>query len=171
MRHIIVDGYNVIRVDPRLASFERISLEKAREVLVRTLASSPRLVNDQIRVVFDGREGTRSHVHTQRMGRVLVIYSARGQIADDVIIQEARDLAQQGQVIVVTNDVHVRESCRAEGCQVSGSENLLQQMPGNARKPRPDSEDEDRDPSLSTVKRGNPRRAPRGSRRPRDVRF
>jgi predicted RNA-binding protein with PIN domain len=171
VRHIIVDGYNVIRVDPRLAELERSSLEKAREVLVRTLASSPRLIDDRIVVVFDGRQGTRSHVHTQRMGRVLVMYSARGQIADDVIIEEARRLSVQGAVIVVTNDVHVRESCRAEGCQVSGSENLLQQMPGHVRPVPRTNEEEDYDPSLSTVKRGNPRRAPRGSRRSRDVRF
>src|SRR5947199_19155 len=51
MRHIIVDGYNVIRADSRLQSLERVSLEHAREVLVRTLASSPRLANDDLQVV------------------------------------------------------------------------------------------------------------------------
>ena len=173
MRHIIVDGYNVIRADPRLQSFERTSLEHAREVLVRTLGSSPRLANDEVMVVFDGRGGTRSHVHMHRMGRIMLVYSARGQSADDVIVQQARSLAKSGRVIVVSNDVEVREHCRAEGCEVSSSENLLGQMPGGLARSGTGStqDDEDLRTTLSTDKRGNPRRAPRRSRRPRDVRF
>lgn len=48
MRHIVVDGYNVIRADARLQSFERQSLEHARQILAQMLASSPRLANDRI---------------------------------------------------------------------------------------------------------------------------
>jgi len=48
VRHIVVDGYNVIRADARLQSFERQSLKHARQVLAQMLASSPRLANDRI---------------------------------------------------------------------------------------------------------------------------
>jgi uncharacterized protein len=171
VRHIIVDGYNVIRADPRLQSFERDGLEKARDVLVRTLGSSPRLAADRITVVFDGTGGVRGHVHAHTVGRVRVVYSARGQTADEVIIREAAELSGRGRVIVVTNDGEVRDRCRSEGCDVSGSENLLGQLPGKPRRlPRQDEGDLDPDPSLSTVKRGNPRRSPRRGG-PRDVRF
>lgn len=170
MRHIIVDGYNVIRADPRLQSFEREGLEKARDVLIRTLSSSPRLVRDQITVVFDGTGGTRGHVHAHSVGRVRVLYSARGQTADDVIVREARSLRTAGRVIVVTNDTEVREKCRSADCEVSGSENLLDQLPGRVRSLPVREDEEDRDPSLSTVKRGNPRRSRRRSRE-RDIRF
>lgn len=170
MRHIIVDGYNVIRADPRLQSFERDGLEKARDVLVRTLSSSPRLAGDRITVVFDGTGGTRGHVHAHSVGRVRVLYSARGQTADDVIVREASAERARGRVIVVTNDVEVREKCRAAECEVSGSENLLSQLPGKARKLPAREDAEDRDPTLSTVKRGNPRRSSRRSRE-RDIRF
>jgi predicted RNA-binding protein with PIN domain len=170
VRHIIVDGYNVIRADPRLQSFERDGLEKARDVLVRTLSSSPRLAGDRITVVFDGTGGTRGHVHAHSVGRVRVLYSARGQTADDVIVREASAERARGRVIVVTNDVEVREKCRAAECEVSGSENLLSQLPGKARKLPAGEDAEDRDPTLSTVKRGNPRRSSRRSRE-RDIRF
>jgi predicted RNA-binding protein with PIN domain len=170
VRHIIVDGYNVIRADPRLQSLERVSLQHAREVLVRTLASSPRLANDQVTVVFDGRLGTRSHVHSHRIGRIQVMYSARGQLADDVIVDQARLLAPTGAVVVVSNDVAVRENCRAEGCEVSASENLLDQMPGRPRPMRRIEERDEPERSLSTSKRGNPRRNPRRGRK-QDVRF
>jgi predicted RNA-binding protein with PIN domain len=172
VRHIIVDGYNVIRADARLLSLERVSLEHAREVLVRTIASSPRLANDQITVVFDGARGGRRHVHAHRMGRVEVAYSAWGQTADDVIVKQARDLAGARTVVVVSNDREVREQCRAAGCEVSGSENLLSQLPGTpTRQRRLDSEDEEPRGTLSTHKRGNPRRASKRSKRSRDIRF
>jgi predicted RNA-binding protein with PIN domain len=174
VRHIIVDGYNVIRADARLQSLERVSLEHAREVLVRTLASSPRLANDDVVVVFDGARGTRSHVHGHRMGRIQLLYSARGQTADDVIIAHARSLAPGAHVVVVSNDVEVREHCRAEGCDISGSENLLGQIPG-AVKTRPFAQVQDLESemrgTLSTEKRGNPRRSSRKARRQRDFRF
>lgn len=170
MRYVIVDGYNVIRADPRLQSLERVSLEHARDVLVRTLASSPRLVNDRVVVVFDGAGGTRSHIHTQARGRLLTVYSARGQAADDVIVTQARELAGKGRVVVVTNDVEVRENCRAAGAEVSGAENLLDQMPGRARPTAAPIHDGDDAGRLSTRKKGNPRRASRRTRR-QDVRF
>jgi len=170
VRHIIVDGYNVIRADPRLQSFERVSLEHAREVLVKTLASSPRLANDQLTVVFDGGRGSRPHIHSERLGRVVLVYSAQGQTADDVIVSQARSLAGAHRVVVVSNDVEVRERCRAVGCEVSAAENLLTQLPGASRPLAHDNED-DVDTTLSTVKRGNPRRSSRRARRQRDVRF
>jgi predicted RNA-binding protein with PIN domain len=170
VRHIIVDGYNVIRANPRLQSMERLSLERARDVLVQTLCSAPRLSNDRITVVFDGALGTRSHVHKERVGRLLIVYSARGQKADDVIVEEARRGPAED-TVVVTNDVEVRENCRAAGCRVSGSENLLDQLPGAAsRSPAPDYENGSVR-SLSTVKRGNARRSSKRKKEQRDVRF
>jgi predicted RNA-binding protein with PIN domain len=170
VRQIIIDGYNVIRADTRLQSLERVSLQAARDVLVRTLASSPRLANDRILVVFDGRGGTRLHVHSLRVGRIDTMYSAQGQTADEVIVQQAGVLARTGRVVVVSNDVEVRERCRAEGCEVSASGNLLDQIPGRPRKGAPEKEDLDL-PTLSSVKRGNPRRSPKRDRGKRDIRF
>lgn len=171
MRQIIVDGYNVIRADPRLQALEQVSLQHARETLVRTLASSPRLVNDRLMVVFDGREGQRSHIQRQRMGRVDLVFSRRGQTADDVIVEQASALATSGRVVVVSNDVQVRENCRAAGCEVSASENLLDQMPGRIRPRQSEGEDEYRPGTLSTEKKGNARRSSRRARRQRDIRF
>jgi uncharacterized protein len=170
VRQIIIDGYNVIRADARLQSLERVSLQTARDVLVRTLASSPRLANDRILVVFDGRGGSRPHVHIHRVGRIDTMYSAQGQTADDVIVRQAGVLARTGTVVVVSNDVEVRERCRAEGCEVSASENLLDQIPGRPHK-QASEEVSHLPPSLSTVKRGNPRRSSKRDRGKRDIRF
>ena len=170
MRQIIIDGYNVIRADPRLHSLESMSLQTARDVLVRTLASSPRLANDRILVVFDGRGGTRTHVHSHRVGRIDTLYSARGQTADEVIVQQATNLVRAGRVVVVSNDVEVCDRCRAKGAETSASGNLLDQIPGRMRKAHTQG-DVDTAPTLSTVKRGNPRRSSKRDRGKRDIRF
>lgn len=170
VRQIIIDGYNVIRPEPRLQALEQVSLQTARDVLVRTLASSPCLSNDRILVVFDGRGGTRPHIHSHRVGRIDTMYSAQGQTADDVIVQQACALVRSNRVVVVSNDVEVRERCREEGCEVSASGNLLDQIPGRSRKEAPDA-GELGPATLSTVKRGNPRRSARRDRANRDIRF
>jgi uncharacterized protein len=171
VRYILIDGYNVIRADPRLSSLENVSLEHARTVLIQTVGSAPRLANDRVTVIFDGGRGERTNIHGHRVGRIEVVYSARGQTADDVIVGQAKSLGGQERVVVVSNDVDVRERCRAHGCEVSGSENLLGQMPGRAAPRRQDNPESDRALSLSTVKRGNPRRTSRRDQRKRDVRF
>jgi predicted RNA-binding protein with PIN domain len=100
----------------------------------------------------------------------VLIYSAQGQTADDVIVRQARTMAGGDRVVVVSNDVELRERCRAAGCEVSAVENLLNQLPGVPRRLSQDNEVEV-DTTLSTVKRGNPRRSSRRARRQREVRF
>ncbi|MGH2447047.1 MAG: NYN domain-containing protein [Chloroflexota bacterium] len=170
MTHVLVDGYNVIRADPRLHSLEAQSLDTARRALVQTLASSPRLSRYQVVVVFDGRFGTRSHTGISRMGRVEILYSGRGRLADDVIVAQARELGPLEAVVVVTNDIDVREQCRAAGCRVTASENLLDQIPGTGNLTAVEHEEFDAPASLSTVKHGNPRRTGKKARR-RDFQF
>lgn len=177
MRQILVDGYNVIRADPTMQRAERASLENARRLLLTTLDTSPRLRRDSIVVVFDGIREGRANQNSFRQGRVLVVFSARGQSADDVIKARVHATTDPEQVVVVTNDVDIRLYCERHGCAVSGSENLLNQLPGPRRlmrlpsQPRDEDEPDNTPHTLTTVKKGNPRRAPRHSRRPRDYRF
>jgi predicted RNA-binding protein with PIN domain len=49
-----VDGYNVIRRDPTLASREGISLEAGRAALCARLAEVARASGERFTVVFDG---------------------------------------------------------------------------------------------------------------------
>jgi len=170
MRHIIIDGYNVIRASPRFAANEHVSLEYAREVLVQAVASSPGLTRDQVMIVFDGTYGNRSHVQTYRRGNVLIMYSAQLQSADDVVVAQARTLATQAEVVVVSNDREVCDRCRDLGARISSAENLLGQMPGPQQRRRLEPPEEV-ERGLSTKKQGNPRRKPRRSRQEPPVRF
>lgn len=171
-RHVLIDGYNVIRVDPVLSRLELTSMEEARAALVRTVASWPRFAGDQVTIVFDGR-GTRSFASATRQGHVTVTFPPPGQSADDYIKALARTARDPENTVVVTNDSDIRNFCSGLGCVVTSSQNLLVQLtsPHKARRPKPDFEPDQANTANDTSKKGNPRKLPKRLRGRHDVRF
>ncbi len=114
MRHIIVDGYNVIRRDPALNALITgpHGLERAREALLTRLAGSPRLAKDQLTVVFDAANvaGRAQESIERRSPRLRVVFSASGEIADTVIKRLAAQLLAQHEagLVVITDDGDIR---------------------------------------------------------------
>ncbi len=155
-RLTIVDGYNVIRRDPALAELERRSLEQAREALVRRLAVDPTLRKDEVTVVFDGAKGGRSFEHSERRGRVLVVYSRLGESADEVIKRLVR--AASGAVRVISNDRELRDFASAHG---STPVRVVPRQRGGPSPTADDEEDEPRHP-----KKGPAHRPKKRHRRP-----
>src|SRR5574337_995879 len=103
----LVDGYNVIRRDPGLASRENESLRAGREALCRLLSTLARRSGDQFTIVFDGDRGGGS------MGGgagVRVIFSSDRERADQVLAR----MASRG-VAVVSNDREVRQAASRAG--------------------------------------------------------
>jgi len=173
MRHIVIDGYNVIRSDPTFLRIENQSLEDAREALLNLVNSSPRLGRDDITVVFDG-SGNRTFANGFRFGRVKAIFSPLGQTADDVIKEHARNARDPKSLVVVTNDNDIRSYCEGLGCSVSRSENMLGQLPGPKRRvsqPRHHDEQDSIGVITGTKKKGNPRKLSKRARRDHDYRF
>jgi predicted RNA-binding protein with PIN domain len=172
MRHIVIDGYNVIRSDPTFVRIEQQSMEDARGALLNLVNSSPRLARDDITVVFDG-SGNRTFANGYRLGRVKAIFSPLGQSADDVIKEQARNARHPESLVVVTNDNDIRSYCEGLGCTVSRSENMLEQLPGQKRRTsRPRQHDEeDGNAVTGTKKKGNPRKLSKRARRDHDYRF
>ncbi len=112
--HLIIDGYNLIRQSPWLSLLDARDLEEGREALLRTLADyRQRRPQHKITVVFDGWQGgglrESRDVH-QGMG---VIYSRRGERADEVI---KRLLAREGRrAVMVSSDRELQEYADRKG--------------------------------------------------------
>ncbi len=112
--HLIVDGYNLIRQSPRLSLLDAQDLEAGREALMQSLAdyrrSRPR---HKITVVFDGWQGgglRESRDFHRGMG---VVYSRRGERADEVI---KRLLAREGsRALVVSSDRELQDFAEGVG--------------------------------------------------------
>lgn len=110
MRHIIVDGYNVVRTGRRYRALAEQDLEAAR---TRLVADAAALVDSSTRVtvVFDAalNEGSRGAVH--HVAGVAVIFSAYGEAADDVVERLAARSKSKGEhAVVVTSDAETQRA-------------------------------------------------------------
>jgi predicted RNA-binding protein with PIN domain len=112
--HIIIDGYNLIRQSDSLRRFERLGLEKGREALIKRLAAYRKLKGHRITVVFDGWIGGPLREERQQSEGVRIIYSRRGEKADEVIKKIARKGSGE-ELVVVTSDREIVEAVGRSG--------------------------------------------------------
>jgi uncharacterized protein len=104
--HLIVDGYNVIRQSPQLQLLDAMDLQAGREALMELLAHYRSRSHHQITVVFDGWQHGDVRESRDRFQGILIVYSRRGERADEVIkrlLQRDRERA-----LVVTSDREIQ---------------------------------------------------------------
>jgi predicted RNA-binding protein with PIN domain len=119
--YIIIDGYNLIRRSDSLRRFENYSLEEGRNELIRRLSRLKKLRGHKITVVFDGWVSGSSREERCRENGITVIYSRRGEKADEVIKRMAQQEGQE--VLVVTSDRSVADAVtRSGGIAVASAE-------------------------------------------------
>jgi len=161
--HVIIDGYNLLGALGQIAPFS----ETAREELIRKLMLYRQRKGHAITVVFDGWQGglgTEGHEH--RAG-VSVIYSKRGERADQVIQRLAADYGRG--CAVVSSDREVSHAAAAHGAFVIMAPEFASRLNESGREdtPAPDRkiEDEDTRRTRDPKKKGNPRKLPKAQRR------
>jgi len=167
--HLIVDGYNLLAGAGSLSGH----LESARERLLHDLAAYRHRKHHLITVVFDGWQQGRPSEQREHRAGVQVIYSKRGERADQVIQRLAREYGAD--CAVVSSDHEIVNAARAYGAFVMGAREFAGRlrMPSGAAGTLPskelDSGDDDR-PRRGSEKKGNPRKLPK-SQRQRDHRL
>jgi uncharacterized protein len=139
--HLIVDGYNVIRQSPRLQFLDAMDLQRGREALLELLAHYRRRSHHQITVVFDGWQHGDLKESRDRHQGLAIIYSRRGERADEVIkrlLHQERERA-----LVVTSDREIQvcaEQTKAAWISASQFESSHLQDPAGAGDPDPGAE-------------------------------
>ncbi len=107
-KHILIDGYNVIRRTPALANAERKSLENGRSALLLQLRARYATAPFNITVVFDGSGLTETK---EQQGCLQVIYTASGVSADQRMVElVAAARARKETAVVVTDDNEIRKA-------------------------------------------------------------
>ncbi len=113
---IIIDGYNLIRQSPELRRYDSDDITRGREQLLSMLGSYRALKPCPMTVVFDGwHEGALTEQHVREKG-IEVIYSRRGEKADEVIKRLVSK--SQDALIVVTSDSEITHYCKGRRCEV-----------------------------------------------------
>lgn len=117
---ILIDGYNVIRNIPAFAAAERLSLREGREALVARVVARYRHTPHRAIIVFDGDGPVEAMQPLPRMPRSQIIFTRRGELADDVIQRlAAAESARGAEVVVVSDDLEVRVSAEQYGSSVA----------------------------------------------------
>jgi len=106
--HLIIDGYNLIRQSPFLQEIDARELEAGREALLACLAAYRRArAQHKITVVFDGWERGDFKESRDRRAGMAIIYSRRGEKADEVIKRLLEK--ERGRAVVVSSDRELQD--------------------------------------------------------------
>jgi predicted RNA-binding protein with PIN domain len=119
--HLIVDGYNVTK-----RGFPEMSLEQQRKRLVSGLAGLTARTGDEVTVVFDGAE--RVHGLPPAPRGVRVLFSRKGETADELIRRLVRAEPAGRPLVVVSSDREVADGVRRHGAYPMGADSLLRRL-------------------------------------------
>jgi uncharacterized protein len=170
--HIIIDGYNLIRQSDRLRRAEKFTLEEGRHALIRFLIPYGERKGHRLTVVFDGWDGGSFQEERDREGGIDIIYSRKGEKADDLIKRMAARSSDE--VVVVTSDRDIGNFVARCGGTVVASptfeaivagKHLLSPLPSHGHVSTV-KEDDDREQEKKGTKKKGP--AKKTSRRERE---
>ncbi|MFQ5893670.1 MAG: NYN domain-containing protein [Nitrospinota bacterium] len=160
---LIIDGYNLLFSTDLVEGSG--NLEGLRRALLQTLERYQAVRGHHVTVVFDGTHEGPASTETTHGRRLRVVFSHQGQTADEAIQQRLAGLRTE--TIVVTSDRALEQAASATGAVVVPVDTFASKV-RQALGPAPVTEadeEADEEPSPSTRKRGNPRRASRRDRR------
>jgi predicted RNA-binding protein with PIN domain len=119
--HLVVDGYNVTKT-----GFGEASLEQQRNRLISSMAAVAAQTGAEVTVVFDGADRIVGLPPGPRGVRVL--FSKKGETADDLIRRLVRAEPAGRTVVVVSSDREVADGVRRHGAYPLSSETLLRRL-------------------------------------------
>ncbi|MEV1287882.1 NYN domain-containing protein [Micromonospora sp. NPDC049679] len=119
--HLVVDGYNVTK-----RGFGEMSLEQQRKRLITGLGGIAAQTGDEVTVVFDGAE--RVHGLPPAPRGVRVLFSRKGETADELIRRLVRAEPSGRPIVVVSSDREVADGVRRHGAYPMGADSLLRRL-------------------------------------------
>lgn len=150
---LLIDGYNVMKRTGAGSLVLPSDTEVARPYFLERLASYSREKGIRITVVFDAPGSISFNRLRERFRGVEVVYSARGETADEVIIEVLRK--RQAGIILVSSDRALIDEAKKNNAAFITPDRLAAALEGGG-----ETEEERR-----TEKKGNPRRLPKRLRR------
>ncbi|MDG4827166.1 NYN domain-containing protein [Asanoa sp. WMMD1127] len=119
--HLVVDGYNVTK-----RGYGDMSLEQQRKRLITGLGGIAAQTGDEVTVVFDGAE--RVHGLPPAPRGVRVLFSRKGETADELIRRLVRAEPSGRPVVVVSSDREVADGVRRHGAYPLGADALVRRL-------------------------------------------
>ena len=111
---ILVDGFSLLHAWRKLAPDAPRHSSKARDALVSILTQYRDAVSTPLTVIFDGGGAPPGTPKPISPDGVEILYSKKGQTADDLIERTAFRLKPYGEALAVTNDHAERDTVISE---------------------------------------------------------
>ena len=165
--HLIIDGYNLLAATGRVLRTGGLYSDMARESLLRDLAAYRQRKGHALTVVFDGGQQRHPIESREHRAGVQVVYSKRGERADQVIQRLAREYGSD--CAVVSSDHEIVNAAKAHGAFVMGAQEFAGKLQsvassgGTIAYKELDTGDDDL-PRRRPEKKGNPRKLPKAQR-------
>ncbi len=125
---LIIDGYNVLRSNGRTVPLKGSDFQADRERFIENLGRYRGQRRDKVTVVFDGFHADADFPAVKRQGGVEVIYSRRGQTADEVIKEMVEQASNTRDIMVVSSDREISDFVKGLGASVTGAGNLADRL-------------------------------------------
>jgi predicted RNA-binding protein with PIN domain len=123
---ILVDGYSLLHNWPELAPGKERHSAAAREELIRRLTLYQDASGTPITIFFDGGGAPAGAPRPSSTEQLEILYSRKGQTADDMIERAAHRFQAYGEVLAVTDDFAERETVLSLGGLASSCWNFIQ---------------------------------------------
>jgi hypothetical protein len=164
--HVIIDGYNLLAAMGLSGASPHSEL--GRESLLRLLSAYRHRKGHALTVVFDGWQRGQPIEGREHRSGVQVIYSKRGEKADQVIERLAQEYGAA--CAIVSSDHEVIRAAQAQGALIMRALEFADKLQPTSLSERPMphkelAEDEDLPSRRGPEKKGNPRKLPKALRR------
>ena len=163
LMHIVIDGYNLIRQSSEFRHFERHSLEEGRRYLIKRLSEFKKRKGHKVTVVFDGWDRGPIEEERSKEGAITIIFSRRGEKADDVI----KRMASRGgkDLLIVTSDRDLAYAASRSGTTVVSSNHFEDTISQIDYEGGPDKSNRDElENTAGSKKKGPSKRWPKNKR-------
>ncbi len=125
---ILIDGYSLLHNWPELAPGRARRSAAARDELIRQLTLYQDAAGTPVTIFFDGADLPRGRPTAAQATAVEVLYSRRGQTADQMIERAVHRFSAYGDVLVVTDDHAERETVMSLGGSVASCFNFIRDV-------------------------------------------
>ena len=125
---ILVDGYSLLHNWPELAPGRARHSAAARDELIRQLTLYQDATGTPVTVFFDGVGLPAGRPNASNSTVVEVLYSRKGQTADQMIERAVHRFAPYGEVLAVTDDHAERDTVISLGGSAASCWNFIQMV-------------------------------------------
>ena len=126
--HLIIDGYNVMHALPVEKEWPGKASKDRRAFFIERVCAYLGRRSHRATLVFDGTRGGEDMGGHETHGGLEVLYSRRGEEADDIIKRMLEESGNPRDVLVVSSDKGVSGFVRSMGASVAGSHELVRRL-------------------------------------------